>query len=313
MPEHDRALGMDRPITRRDFINGVSVTAAGALLLPRWALAMEAPQEYAPERAPGYYPPALTGMRGDHDGSFEVAHALRDRRAVDLSAVSHTGESYDLVVVGAGMNYGGLYRNTSSHLAAQGRAEDLNVIENLVVNKEQRFPDMASFSPDLDAESDERLLILHGQEFHTSYWGHLSILNLQHLLLPGYAAYPLTAAASPYPHNAAVADMGGMTLLSDFNLRLAILAIIASISVIGLFFAFGLAGLIHLAQAAFGGTRPQRSDPTSDIGSWQLRSEEGRRIGRATSADCPRELSGYRLRRNARTEKRLSQSSSQIS
>ena len=104
MPEHDRALGMDRPITRRDFINGVSVTAAGALLLPRWALAMEASQEYAPERAPGYYPPALTGMRGDHDGSFEVAHALRDRRAVDLSAVSHTGESYDLVVVGAGMS-----------------------------------------------------------------------------------------------------------------------------------------------------------------------------------------------------------------
>ncbi len=43
-------------------------------------------------------------MRGDHDGSFEVAHALRDRRAVDLSAVSHTGETYDLVVVGAGMS-----------------------------------------------------------------------------------------------------------------------------------------------------------------------------------------------------------------
>jgi branched-chain amino acid transport system permease protein len=50
-----------------------------------------------------------------------------------------------------------------------------------------------------------------------------------------------------------LAIMGGMTLLSDFNLRLAILAIIASISVIGLFFAFGLAGLIHLAQAAFVG------------------------------------------------------------
>ena len=50
-----------------------------------------------------------------------------------------------------------------------------------------------------------------------------------------------------------LAIMGGMTLLSDFNLRLAILAIITSISVIGLFFAFGLAGLIHLAQAAFVG------------------------------------------------------------
>jgi len=77
-----------------------------------------------------------------------------------------------------------------------------------VVNKEQRFPDMASFSPDLDAASDDRLLILHGQEFHTSYWGHLALLNLtQHLLMPGYAGYPFTAAASPYPHNALVADM----------------------------------------------------------------------------------------------------------
>ena len=106
------------------------------------------------------------------------------------------------------MNYGGLYRNTPAHLAEQGQAEDLNLIYDLVVNKEQRFPDIASFRPDPDPASTERLLILHGQEFHTSYWGHLSILNLtQHLLLPGYAAYPFTAAASPYPHNAAVADM----------------------------------------------------------------------------------------------------------
>ena len=104
MHADDRALGMDRAISRRDFINGVSATAAGALLLPKWALAMEAGQDYAPELATGYYPPALTGMRGDHAGSFEVAHALRDRRSIDLSAATHTGETYDLVVVGAGMS-----------------------------------------------------------------------------------------------------------------------------------------------------------------------------------------------------------------
>ena len=103
MTSHDLALGLDRRITRRDFVNGVSVAAAGALLLPTWALAMEQ-QEFAPEQAPGYYPPALTGMRGDHAGSFEVAHALRDRRSVDLSSVAHTGETYDLVVVGGGMS-----------------------------------------------------------------------------------------------------------------------------------------------------------------------------------------------------------------
>jgi spermidine dehydrogenase len=95
----DRDLGMNRKIRRRDFINGVSAAAAGALL-PNWGLA----QEFAPERAPDYYPPALTGMRGSHPGSFEVAHALRDSRSVDLSSVSHTNETYDLVVVGGGIS-----------------------------------------------------------------------------------------------------------------------------------------------------------------------------------------------------------------
>lgn len=47
--------------------------------------------------------------------------------------------------------------------------------------------------------------------------------------------------------------MGGAVFLSDFGLRLAILAIITSFAVIGLYFAFGLAGLLHLAQAAFVG------------------------------------------------------------
>lgn len=99
MNSSDRALGMGANITRRDFINGVSA-AAGAALLPEPAGA----QEFAPERSPDYYPPALTGMRGSHEGSFEVSHGLRDSRSVDLSSVSHTSEAYDLVVVGAGLS-----------------------------------------------------------------------------------------------------------------------------------------------------------------------------------------------------------------
>jgi spermidine dehydrogenase len=99
MNANDRTLGMDRPISRRDFVNGVSAAATGALLRPTWALAMEDGQDFAPEQGSAYYPPALTGMRGDHAGSFEVAHALRDRRSVDVSAATHTGETYDLVVV----------------------------------------------------------------------------------------------------------------------------------------------------------------------------------------------------------------------
>ena len=41
------------------------------------------------------------------------------------------------------MNYGGTYRNTPAHLALQARAEGLNLVENLIVNKEQRIPDIA--------------------------------------------------------------------------------------------------------------------------------------------------------------------------
>jgi TolB protein len=106
------------------------------------------------------------------------------------------------------MNYAGTYRNTPSHLVEQAAAENLAIIEDLVVNKEQRIPDIAYFSPKLDTASTKDHLLLHGQEFHTSYWGHIGLLNLtRNFILPGYAAYPNTAAASLYPANANVADM----------------------------------------------------------------------------------------------------------
>jgi TolB protein len=110
------------------------------------------------------------------------------------------------------MNYGGAYRNTPKHLVAQAAAENLSIVEDLIVNKEQRIPDIAYFPTHdgglRDAASTDSTLLFHGQEFHTSYWGHLGLLNLtQHFLIPGYAAYPNTAAASLFPTNAAVADM----------------------------------------------------------------------------------------------------------
>src|ERR1700731_3241319 len=106
------------------------------------------------------------------------------------------------------MNYAGTYRNTPAHLVEQASAENLGIVEDLVVNKEQRIPDMAYFSPQVDPASTADHLLLHGQEFHTSYWGHLGLLNLTHnFVLPGYAAYPNTAAGGLYPANAHVAAM----------------------------------------------------------------------------------------------------------
>ena len=106
------------------------------------------------------------------------------------------------------MNYGGHYRNTPAHLVLQAQAEDLDIVEDLIVNKEQRIPDIAYSGRGVDAASTPGTLVVHGQEFHTSYWGHLGLLAIRgNILLPGYAGYPNTAAASLFPTNADVADM----------------------------------------------------------------------------------------------------------
>jgi Tol biopolymer transport system component len=105
------------------------------------------------------------------------------------------------------MNYGGTYRNTPARLVQQARAEELRVVENLVVNKEGRVPDLGYFTGAMDAASTRDVLLRHDEEFHTSYWGHLGLLGLRdHLLLPGYAAYANTAARSIAPMNAEVVE-----------------------------------------------------------------------------------------------------------
>jgi len=96
MNKTDQLLGMNRDISRRDFLNGVSV-AIGASLLPHGASA----QNVGVQDMPGYYPPELTGMRGSHAGSFETAHATRNGTTFDGD---DTGERYDLVVVGGGIS-----------------------------------------------------------------------------------------------------------------------------------------------------------------------------------------------------------------
>jgi spermidine dehydrogenase len=103
---NDRKLGMNRSITRRDFLNGVRIAAGGAMaanIFPGFDLSGES-VPFAQD-VPGYYPPALTGMRGSTDGSFAAAHALRDgdfwKRAGKPIAVD---DLYDLVVVGGGLS-----------------------------------------------------------------------------------------------------------------------------------------------------------------------------------------------------------------
>ena len=107
--KQDKELGMGREITRRDFLNGVAIGVGGTLvgggIGTETLLAAGALDEFAPEKAPEYYPPARMGMRGNHDGTFTFAHRLRDGESADsFGEPVSTGENYDLVVVGGGIS-----------------------------------------------------------------------------------------------------------------------------------------------------------------------------------------------------------------
>ena len=104
------------------------------------------------------------------------------------------------------MNYGGNYRQTPEGLAAQAAAEHLDALFNLVVNKEERVPDIGGFgAPPLQQAG---MLLLQGQEYHSSLWGHLGLLFLDdHYLTPGFAGYQQSALASPYPYNGVIAEL----------------------------------------------------------------------------------------------------------
>jgi spermidine dehydrogenase len=97
--KRDRELGMDRSISRRDFLDGVAVTVGGAVF------GLHSPPAHANNPSAANYPPAKTGLRGDENNVYKFAHALRDGKKWDsLATADESGETYDLVVVGAGIS-----------------------------------------------------------------------------------------------------------------------------------------------------------------------------------------------------------------
>ena len=101
---------MTRRIKRRDFLNGAAIGTGGLLLagcnrdpVTDEPMSVETPRPFSPPGTSDYYPPTLTGMRGSHEGSYEVAHELawRGNKPERYEALN---EHYDLIVVGAGMS-----------------------------------------------------------------------------------------------------------------------------------------------------------------------------------------------------------------
>lgn len=93
---------MNRPVARRDFLQGAAI-GVGGMLLGGLAPELVHAAAMAEQDQPGYYPPTRLGLRGSHPGSFEAAHALRDAGALRDQATD-SGETFDLIVVGGGIS-----------------------------------------------------------------------------------------------------------------------------------------------------------------------------------------------------------------
>ncbi|MGC2721543.1 MAG: hypothetical protein WA209_18305, partial [Candidatus Acidiferrales bacterium] len=101
----DVQLGMERNVTRRDFLNGFGVAVGSGLALnhSKWMETLglvESPLQ-TPQSS-DYYPPTLTGFRGTTNAVMEVGHGLRDGN--EWQNPQHDSESFDLIVVGGGIS-----------------------------------------------------------------------------------------------------------------------------------------------------------------------------------------------------------------
>lgn len=108
---------MTNSITRRDFLNGTALVVSGLALANLTGCDKISPsQSDTPAQAPNTqtppppakqlsnYPPEFGGLRGNHEGSFDVAHELAwQKKPFDVSG-EPVQETVDLVVVGAGIS-----------------------------------------------------------------------------------------------------------------------------------------------------------------------------------------------------------------
>ena len=104
MKNDDLRLGMDRTISRRDLLNGMGFLA-GSSLLPGTALANAMLAAEKAGHGGASFPPSRTGLRGNHPGSFDIAHKLAREGHSDWGGALETdADIYDLIVVGAGVS-----------------------------------------------------------------------------------------------------------------------------------------------------------------------------------------------------------------
>lgn len=104
------------------------------------------------------------------------------------------------------MNYGGNLRNTLQNLMLMSRAEDQEVVNELVANKDNRILDWQHFAPGGGehpvSKRDPDTLVIVGEEYRPPFYGHVFFIGLRdHLISPFTTGYEGTGIESLYPSN----------------------------------------------------------------------------------------------------------------
>jgi TolB protein len=126
---------------------------------------------------------------------------LRLRRMTDLGPRGwYNGSTH------VHMNYGGNLRNTLENLVFMSKAEDQDVVNELVANKDNRILDWQYFVPGGGehpvTQKDPSLKVIVGEEYRPPFYGHVFFLGLRdHLISPFLTGYEMTGVESLYPSN----------------------------------------------------------------------------------------------------------------
>lgn len=115
----------------------------------------------------------------------------------------YSGESH----IHANYGYGQWY-NSPRTMLAQGAGEDLIVCNFMVANSEaDGVFDREYFRGELDPLSTSDTVLYWNEEFRSTIWGHLNLLNLKHLVEPIFSGFSLTTHPHDHPTNADIADL----------------------------------------------------------------------------------------------------------
>ncbi len=175
-------------VARRRGEHFFHVAGRSRLEVPRGTLALQATRGFE-------HRPASRVIDIEPDRSARVELTLE--RLTNLKAQGwYSGSNH------VHMNYGGNLLNTPENLLFMAAAEDMDVVGELICNKDNRIFDHQFFTGALDRRSSPDRLLYFNEEYRPPFYGHVSFINMtKHLISPFTTGYEGTAIESLYPSN----------------------------------------------------------------------------------------------------------------